>query len=186
MNPLFCAFMGLMFLPFSSDATTVKSFAFNGLCESARTIAHVRCLDRQSQPIPGRDGIFTQYRFGVIEVVKGSAEEEIVMVLPGGELAGRHTEVPGMPQFVPGQETVLFLSQKDAFGSPWPIGLGQGCYFVSVGEEGIRKVMFDQYNTIDPATRSKPSMPTKIALPSFLSTIREILKIESTPESQVR
>lgn len=174
--------LGLLFFPFMGEATTVKPFAFEGLCETARSIVHVRCLEKQSLTIPDRDGVFTQYRFEVVERVKGDAEQELVLVLPGGQIDGRHMEVLGMPKFVPGQETVLFLSEEDAHGSPWPVGLGQGCYGITVGEDGTRQVVFETHHPKDVAHRSKPAFQNKVSLQIFVGTIRDVLKIEAVDE----
>jgi hypothetical protein len=178
--------MGLLLWPLSGGATTVKSFAFDGLCETAQAIVHVRCLEKQSRIMPDREGVFTQFRFAVIDVIKGTTEDEIALVLPGGNFNGQHTEVPGMPQFVPGQETVLFLSEKDDYGSPWPVGLGQGCYGVTVGSNGIRQVVFERHNPIDPTLRTKPIVQTKVSLKTFMDTIRGIIKIEAIDKNQTQ
>jgi hypothetical protein len=182
MKHVLCMILSFLFCPVMGEATTVKSFAFEGLCETAQSIVHVRCLEKKSLTMSDRDGVFTQYRFEVIAPVKGSAEKELVLVLPGGHIDGRHMEVLGMPQFVPGQETVLFLSEKDAHGSPWPVGLGQGCYGVSMGEDGKRQVVFEKHHPTDVAYRSKPAFQNKVALQTFLGTIREVLQIEAVDE----
>ena len=171
-------FAGLMLMAMGwtpAWATTVKTFGFEEMCETAQTIVHVQCLARKNAVFADREGIFTQTRFKVVEVVKGRADSEMVLTLPGGEWNGRHMHVPGMPQFVAGQETVLFLSKRDDFGSPWPMGLGQGCYGVQVGEDGKREVSLKQ----PPNVRSKPAQArtSHMALRDFLTTVREVLNV---------
>ena len=182
MNYLLYIIGGLLCFPLIGESTTVKPFAFEGLCESAQSIVHVRCLEKKSLMLPDREGVFTQYRFDVVERIKGDTGQELVLVLPGGHVDGRHLEVLGMPKFVPGQETVLFLSEKDAHGSPWPVGLGQGCYGIAVGEDGKRQVVFEGHHPKVAGLRSKPAFQNKVALQSFLGTIREVLKIEAVDE----
>jgi len=178
--------LGLLLFPLVGGATTVKPFVFEGLCETAQSILHVKCLEKKSLTIPGRDGIFTQYRFEVVTPVKGVSEKELVLVLPGGQVDGRHMEVLGMPQFVIGQETVLFLSEKDAYGSPWPVGLGQGCYGITVADDGKRQVVFERHHPIDAMHRSKPAVQKKVALQTFIGTIREVLKMETVDENHTQ
>ncbi len=186
MKHVLCLVLGLLFFPLIVGATTVKPFAFEGLCETAQSIVHVRCLEKQSLVIPDRDGIFTQYRFEVVTPVKGGTEKELVLVLPGGQVDGRHMEVLGMPKFVIGQETVLFLSEKDAYGSPWPVGLGQGCYGITMEDDGERQVIFERHHPIDVAHRSKPAIKNKVALKTFIGTIREVLKMETMGEDKTQ
>ncbi len=177
----YCA--GLMLMAIGAVpawATTVKTFAFEEMCETAQTIVHVRCLARKNAIFPKRKGIFTQTRFRVLEVVKGQADSEMVLVLPGGEWEGRRTYVPGIPQFAADKETVLFLSKTDNFGSPWPVGLGQGCYQVQVDEGEIRRVRLRQGHTpLPPDVRVKPATTSHIdmALRDFLASVREVLDL---------
>lgn len=164
-------------------ATTVKTFAFEEMCETAQTIVYVKCLTRENAVFADREGIFTQTRFRVMEVVKGRADSEMVLTLPGGEWDGRRMSVPGMPQFVAGQETVLFLSKRDGFGSPWPMGLGQGCYTVQVGEGGNRQVRLSHV-PLPPGVRSKPAQArtSHIGLGDFLTAVREVLNLNEREE----
>lgn len=186
MKALFYIVLALFVWPGNGQATTVKKFAFDGLCETAKTIVHVRCTKKESLKLSDRGGIFTKYNFDVIEVVKGNAEGTLVLLLPGGQLEGIRTEIAGMPQFLAGQETVLFLSEEDAQGSPWPVGLGQGCYGVSVGADGNRQVMMGSQNPTDPTVRSKPGIKNRVGLQLFMDQIRGVLKTEtpSAPPTQ--
>ncbi|MDP6037058.1 MAG: hypothetical protein QGG64_00750 [Candidatus Latescibacteria bacterium] len=159
-------------------ATQVKAFAFDGLCETAQTIVHVKCLARDNVQFPDRDGIFTQTRFEVLELVKGQAGAEIALVLPGGEWEGRRMTVPGMPQFLPGEETVLFLSEPDDFGSPWPVGLGQGCYGVKMNEgEGRQVYLMSGHTPLPAGVLAKPAQGSKMGLGVFVAAVRKVLKM---------
>lgn len=164
-----------------ADATTVKPFAFDGLCGTAQTIAYVRCIETGSMVYPDREGIFTQTRFEVLEVVKGIAGSELVLVLPGGTFHGRRMEVFGMPRFAVGQETVLFLSEPDAHGFPWPVGLGQGCYGVAVEAEGSRQVAVGEGTPLPAGARGKLAVSQRMELGAFLGLVRQV--VQETPKS---
>jgi len=183
MKALFYILLALFICPFNAQSTSVQKFAFDGLCETAKTIVHVRCIQKESLKDSDREGIFTKYYFDVIEVVKGNAQGKLELMLPGGQVENMRTEIPGMPQFVLGQETVLFLSEEDANGSPWPVGLGQGCYGVSVGEDGKRQVRLGAQNPTDPTMRSKPGIKKSVGLQLFMDQIRGVLKTE-TPSAR--
>lgn len=179
-------FAGLMLMAMGwtpAWATTVKTFVFEEMCETAQTIVHVKCLARDNAVFAGREGIFTQTRFRVMAVVKGQANSEMVLTLPGGKWEGQQMYVPGMPQFVVGQETVLFLSKRDNYGSPWPMGLGQGCYTVQVGEGENRQVRL-RHVPLPPGVRSKPAQAQEshMALDDFLTAVREVLNVNEREE----
>lgn len=183
-------FAGLMLMAMGwtpAWATTVKTFVFEEMCETAQTIVYVKCLARDNAVFADRKGIFTQTRFKIMEVVKGQADSEMVLTLPGGEWEGQRMHVPGMPQFVAGQETVLFLSKRDDFGSPWPMGLGQGCYAVQVSEGGNRQVML-RHVPLPPEVRSKPAQArtSHMELGDFLTAVREVLNLnqQEAPSEQ--
>ena len=80
-------FAGLMLMAMGwtpAWATTVKTFVFEEMCETAQTIVYVKCLARDNAVFADREGIFTQTRFKIMEVVKGQTDSEMVLTLPGG------------------------------------------------------------------------------------------------------
>ena len=93
-----------------TEATTVSRFALADLTGSAATIFVGTCETAQVASIDGR--IYTRYQFAVTEIVKGEdpRQTRIEVSLPGGELGDRTQHITGMPSFVPGAETILFLS----------------------------------------------------------------------------
>ncbi len=168
---------GLFFLLASVSfvsATSVVQFSFDSLCETSAKIAHVKCVGSRS--IVAKDGIRTETRFVVTEGIKGEIGREIVIALPGGQVGDSRVSVPGMPIFQEGDETVLFLSGPDGTGSPWPVGLGQGCYQVLTEESGDRSVRLQRGCTpIPEGALFKPasSQPYKVGLRTFIDKVRE-------------
>ena len=124
---LIAVFAWVMVSAVPAGATSVVQFSFDSLCETAEKIAHVTCVS--SEVVEEEDGIRTRTRFKVVESVKGTFGDEIEIALPGGALGDRRVTIAGIPSFKAGEETVLFLSGPDRIGSPWPVGLGQGCWF---------------------------------------------------------
>ncbi|MDE2997950.1 MAG: hypothetical protein OXU79_02610 [Gemmatimonadota bacterium] len=161
-----------------TEATTVERFVFDSLCERAETIAHVRCVSRSSYVDDGRGEIVTRHRFRVIAPVKGDPGDEIVLTLPGGSAGGRRLYIPGIPEFGVDEEVVLFLTGPDLHGSPWPLGLGQGCYRVLGAQDGHARVRLQQGTTPLPAgalfkpALNRPSRPFNVPLQLFLHQIR--------------
>jgi hypothetical protein len=164
------------------SATSVVAFSFDSLCETSARIAHVKVLGSRSIEVEG--GIRTETRFQVFEGIKGESGQEIVIALPGGQVGDKHMSVPGMPHFTEGEETVLFLSGPDGTGSPWPVGLGQGCYRVT-SSSGDRTVRLQSGVTpIPEGALFKPatSQPYQVDLKSFLLTVRERVGATGNPE----
>jgi hypothetical protein len=83
-----------------------------------------------------------------------------------------------MPQFLPGEETVLFLSEPDDFGSPWPVGLGQGCYGVKMNEgEGRQVYLMSGHTPLPAGVLAKPAQGSKMGLGVFVAAVRKVLKM---------
>ncbi len=158
--------------PHPARATSVVRFEFDTLCERARTIAHVRCTEVVVVPTDDRVGVHTQTTFEVLESVKGEPTTTLVVTLPGGRLEDRHVTVPGMPTFSVGQETVVFLSEPNDEGSPWPVGLSQGCYRVL---KGPQVQLLRGSTPIPEGAAFKPTDAGAYTVPlsTFLTKIRE-------------
>ncbi len=165
-----------------AGATSVVRFGFDSLCVRAETIAHVRCVESQSFRDDDRGGIFTRTRLEVLAPVKGEPGHEVVLTLPGGSVDGQRVAVLGIPRFVPGQETVVFLSGPDDSGSPWPIGLAQGCYSVQE-EKGKERHVLLQAGTNPfpngPLFKPTSSRILRVTLQDFLDQIRQVLPAPS-------
>jgi len=167
----------------ASDATSVIQFSFDALCKTSVRIAHVTCIS--SEPFLAEDGVRTQTRFRVVEGVKGEVGQEIEIALPGGQVDGQHVAVAGMPTFVPGQETVLFLSGPDGSGSPWPVGLGQGCYRVTRNGTPDSQVHLRSGSTpIPEGAAFKPTLSGSrlVDLKVFLDKVRETVTVSPADE----
>jgi hypothetical protein len=157
-----------------ATATSVVQFSFDSLCETSVRIVHVACVS--SEPVEAEDGVRTRTRFRVLEGLKGDAGAEIEIALPGGKIGDRHVGIAGMPSFRAGEETVLFLSGPDGTGSPWPVGLGQGCYHVTVDETSGRSVHLRRGSTpIPDGALFKPiqSGDHRVGLRAFLDKVKE-------------
>lgn len=155
-------------------------FSFDSLCETAKKIAHVSCVS--SEVVEEADGIRTKTVFRVVEAVKGAVGAEIEIALPGGKMGGRHVTIAGMPSFKAGEETVLFLSGPDRIGSPWPVGLGQGCYHVSSDATSGRSVHLQRGATpIPEGALFKPAESgiRRVDLKAFLDKVRETVGVEA-------
>ncbi|MFN2239179.1 MAG: PKD domain-containing protein [Thermoanaerobaculia bacterium] len=62
-----------------------------------------------SEPVEIRDGIWTETRVEVEEILKGDAADSVIVREVGGRIGDRETVVFGSPEFTPGESVLLFL-----------------------------------------------------------------------------
>ncbi len=83
------------------------------LAERAPLIVRARVLGRESsiRSVDGQGLVFTRTTLSPLEALKGNLPSGPFEVdLPGGEAGSARTWFPGTPEFAPGSEVVLFLS----------------------------------------------------------------------------
>jgi hypothetical protein len=155
---------------------TVVRLDLPELAQRAGRIVLARCLSASTER--AESGIETRYRFAVDQIVKGDTSATVELLLPGGLLDGVRTRVPGMPDFAPGDEVVLFLSRAGGTGAVWPIGLGQGKYSVQrAGAAKSARVYQDStgQHFADSALTSGQGMGDGMLLKEFLARVRTLV-----------
>ena len=187
------AFAGIALLGAGlADATTVQKFTVSDLAKKSESIVLARVEDETARMDEGTKEIYTYITLKVIEGVKGSKRsdnaknprggEELITIRQLGGTYGKYISVvPGMPTFQKGEEVVVFLSQKDRAGYPWVMGLQQGKYTVTTGEDGLKQVRndVDGLSVVDlngTATEVKGSTTQPLA--SFLDGIKTQLDLD--------
>jgi hypothetical protein len=129
---LTCIGAGLL-LPASSSATTVVALSDPDLARGAKTIVHGDVVSRESFSVAENGRIYTEYRFAVRDLLKGTAEKDGSVVFRewGGEANGIRYYVPGAPGYDVGEEVVTFLGDTDPkTGVGFTYGLSQGKFVV--------------------------------------------------------
>src|SRR6267143_3141373 len=128
-------------------ATTVQKLSLQELTKKSNSIVMARVDDAVSSWDAARKEIYTYYTLRVLQPLKGSKGEATVTLRQiGGTVDNIASIVPGMPSFRKGEEVVVFLTQKDAAGYPWVMGLQQGKYTV-VEKDGAKFVRNDLADT---------------------------------------
>jgi hypothetical protein len=74
--------------------------------------------------------IYTHWKIQVVERLKGAAQSNVEVLVPGGDAAGLHQDVPGAPKLVVGNEYLLFLWTSKS-GATHITGWGQGVFNLS-------------------------------------------------------
>lgn len=136
--------LALCLLVPSLGATQVVRMTLPDLVQRAELVIEGRCLSVTSRK-DARGLIVTDVSFYVDRGRKGAEDgQTLTLTFPGGELAGRRLVIPGMPTFVPGDESFLFLTAPSARAWRMPVGLGQGVYRMSYdAATGARRLLRD-------------------------------------------
>lgn len=113
-----------------AQATTVLKVPVEQMTQGADLVVRAVVRDVMTQTdATDRRALSTRVAFDVQEVLKGHASgPSLTIVLPGGANEQWKLIIPGMPEFAPGEEVVLFL-ERTRLG--WvPSGLSMGKYTV--------------------------------------------------------
>jgi hypothetical protein len=186
------AFAGIALLGVNlAGATTVQKFTVSDLAKKSESIVLARVEDETARVDEGTKEIYTYITLRVIDDVKGAkrndnaknpkAEEMITIRQLGGSVGNLISVVPGMPTFRKGEEVVVFLSAKDRAGYPWVMGLQQGKYTVTTGEDGFKQVRneMDGLTVMEQdGTKIEAKGATTQPLASFLDGIKTQLDLE--------
>ncbi|HVC20534.1 MAG TPA: hypothetical protein VNE16_10675 [Vicinamibacterales bacterium] len=109
----------------AAEATTMIAMPLPTLTASAGAILQGRVTDVQSHWNASRTHIFTFATVHVTRYLKGNLGPDVTVMEFGGEVAGMIQMIPGVPQFQPGEDVVLFLSLHSPM-YPAVLALSQG------------------------------------------------------------
>ena len=184
---------GILCLISPLGATTLLRYDLETLAVNAERVFVGRCNSAATELIDGR--IYTRYRFGVAETVKGDISKEIEIHLPGGTYQERRFHIIGMPIFSPGEELVLFLTERNQLGHAWPVGLGQGRFRIERAGAAKRPRVFQELDGLSfysagaaSAAKKTSSLPPVQGLPldEFLARVRALIAPSPGSDDDVR
>ncbi len=110
------------------SAMVVQPTELRALASSARAIAHARVVDVRAQA-SDRLSVQTLVTVEVSTYLKGDLGREVTFAVPGGTLGRYRTLISGAPQFVEGEEIIVFLAARVP-ALPHVVRLGQGVFRV--------------------------------------------------------
>ena len=170
-----------------ATATTVQKLSLQDLARKSDAIVVGEVEQTVSRWDDQGKEIYTYVTVRVTDQVKGrknqkgqKGPETLTLRQLGGQVDKIASVVPGMPEFRKGEEVVLFLSQKDAAGYPWVVGLQQGKYSVVTDENGLKQVRndVDGLNLAGPGgLQAGVKGASQMPLESFLESIRNELNL---------
>jgi len=163
-------------------ATTVQKLTLQELTKKSDSIVMARVDDAVSSWDAAHKEIYTFYTLSVLQAVKGSkGTTTITLRQLGGTVDNIASVVPGMPTFKKGEEVIVFLTQKDAAGYPWVMGLQQGKYTVTAGKNGVKTVRNDLAGTellTKGGQHEEGTTAAAIPLNAFLDGIKTTLDVD--------
>lgn len=128
----------ILFSVVTSSATTVLPPTFTQLAQSADSVIHGRVLGHHvfQDDVRGHRIVRTQVRVRVMETLAGvDVGRTLDLLFLGGRADGLNMTVSGMPQFVEGEEVVLFVRDNGTSVCPL-VHWSYGHYRVSRAAEG--------------------------------------------------
>lgn len=183
---LFTLAVGLC-APQDAHATVVKTLSLKEKVEVSAVIIHgvVQRVDVEWE----RPGAFvrTMITVKVIEALKGGHEpgDAVIVYRGGGGIGDFHQTAPGLSEYEPGEELVLFLEPL----GPHYVGIGIGIAKYEISVQRGEKIVTHRPNVSGATFRDgqppviepiEPMPPT--ALPAFLKQVRSLAhKISSAP-----
>ena len=152
-----------------AQCATLERLSLDDMITRSRTI--VRGKVTASWAAYTGSVIYTHYRIQVSEQFKGTAQNAVEVMTPGGTVKGLMSSYVGSPVLNQGDEFVFFLwTSKN--GVTWITGLTQGLFSVAPGDAGTDRLATRSASRelmLDPDT----SRPVKDnALSMKLSTLR--------------
>ena len=123
----------------SMRATTLVPADFEQMVSGSQVIVRGRVARVDATLSGPRRSIETVVTLAVLDDLKGDGTSTVVFRVPGGQVGRYRRVMVGAPEFVAGDEVVVFLKGR-APVVPMPFGLSQGVYRVRAGQHG-REVM---------------------------------------------
>jgi len=168
--------------PLSASATSMLPISMEQLSIRSSLIIYAQAINNEVREDPQSKQIATFTTFKVIEVIKGSAGETHTIKQIGGKLkdSNRTLRIHGVPEFIAGEEYVVFLPEKSSLGFSSPLGLHQGSFTVTTidGEQVVTNgrnlsapaPQLNRNSHIPLAVRA--DKPSQSRLSDFINTVR--------------
>lgn len=158
----------LVVLVFSSviRATTVERLTLEDLAKRSQSIVEGVVRGSRTYWSPDRKLILTNTTIDVTEAIKGQAARTVEVTTVGGQIGDTVLHVSGMPAFVPGESTIVFVEVSRGYSTV--VGLSQGKFTISNGEVANS---LSELNFPD----GRPARTTRMSLQIFKSELRSLV-----------
>lgn len=180
---LTCLILAVAFLPVS--ATSVVAPTFAELVRESETVFVGQVLTVQPRAVQrrGHDTVVTDVVFRTLQTIKGPDTPQHLLEFAGGRLGDQELRIEGIPQFAPGDRSVLFVANTAIPTLSPLIGVMWGRFRISGGTDGTSYILqhdgtpFNDTNRIGPATTRQSGVPiVPMRLERFLRSIDDELR----------
>lgn len=142
----------------SARATTIRLLSIEKLTETSSDVVQGKVTKIESFWNKKRTAIYTRVTVTRRNVLKGNVPRKVAVFLPGGTIGGKTTMVIGAPEFMLGQEVVLFLSRATNYQEELELPPAVVPFHLTDLFQGKFDVM------IDPATGRRKAVSNAIKL----------------------
>lgn len=112
----------------SLQGMSIKQVNISELVGSADRVFYGKCLSAESKFDPEAGIMVKEYRFLVLESLKGVTQGEDVVIRQIQMMGRSSASIPGVPSYRKGQELLLFLHADSRLGLTSPVGMSQGTF----------------------------------------------------------
>jgi hypothetical protein len=127
-------------MPAALRATVIVPAEFREIVTGSDIIAYGRVVDTTVEWSDDRKRVDTLVTLQVGTYLKGGPGETLVFRVPGGQVGRYRNVMVGAPQFVAGEEAVVFLNVRGS-DHPFVFGLNQGVFRVRLDDRTKRRVV---------------------------------------------
>lgn len=122
-----------------AEATTLAELSVDQMTDASELV--VRGTVTEIWTEKESDGsIWTRVQFDVDQVLKGSADDTVVVSSLGGAYGGQVALVHGAPRFSIGEESLLFLETSSHGANLSIVGMWQGKYTVRIDPDSGKEI----------------------------------------------
>jgi hypothetical protein len=136
----FIAFVVLLLFAPVVRATVLVPAEFREIVAGSQVIVYGRIADVRAEWSDDRRRIDTVVSVDAASYLKGGPGDVVTFRVPGGQIGRYKNVVVGAPEFVPGEEAVLFL-RADGPSVAHVFGLSQGVFRVRVDSRTGRRTV---------------------------------------------
>lgn len=129
-----------------ASATTVKPYTMRAMTVNADDIVRGTVVDQEGVYDADRGYVYTHTVIRVTETLSGRAKlgDLVVIRQLGGQAEGRFMPLVGTATYWLGDDVVVFCRTDGAFH--YLIGMAQGSYAVTVGADGVERLIRETRN----------------------------------------
>lgn len=145
-NKILIILLMVFLYPEKSSSTTFRELSLKELCERSGDIIVGKVVSLNSYKSPNFSRTYTDIDIEIVEIIKGKLKGNIRLTMFGGTVDGITTMMVGAPSFIPGEQSVFFLSNKPDKKTQnlkyWVTGYFQGKFNIKRDEKTNENMIF--------------------------------------------